>query len=86
MSAGGGDKVRGNALTSSKRALADESHFKHTGATLNYPIDFDETYNNAKKAVQMIDEGELYGETACLGDWAKPIKFQDKYKRITSKV
>ena len=78
--------VRGNALTSSKGAPADESNFTHTRDHLNYPTDFDETYNNAKKAVQMTDKGELDGETVGSVDWAKPIKFQDTYKRITPEV
>ena len=78
--------LRGNALTSNKGAPADESNFTHRGDTLNYPTDFDETYSNAKKAVQMIDKGELDGETVASVDWAKPIKFQDTYKRITSEV
>ena len=75
--------VRGNALTSNKVASADKSNFTHTGDTLNYATDFDKTFNNAKKAVQMIGKGELDGETIGLVDWVKPIKFQDTYKRIT---
>ena len=68
MSAGSGAMVRGNALTSNKGAPADESNFTHTGDTLNYPADFHETYNNAKKAMQMIDKGELDGETVRSAD------------------
>ena len=86
MSAGGGAMVRVSALTSNKGAPADESNFTHTGDTLNYPTDFNETYNNAKKAVKMIDKGELDGETVESVDWPKPIKFQDTYKRITPEV
>ena len=86
MSAGVGAMVRGNALTSNKGAPADESNFTNTEDTLKYPTDFDETYNNAKKAMQMIDKGELDGETVGSVDWAKPIKFQDAYKRITPEV
>ena len=86
MSAGGGAMARGNALTSNKGAPADESNFTHTEDTLNYPTDFDETYNNAKKTKQMIDKDQLDGETVGSGDWAKPIKFQDTYKRITLEV
>ena len=78
--------VRGNALTTSKGAPADESNFTHTRDNLNYPTDFDETYSNAKKAVQMTDKGELDGETVGSVDWVKPIKFQDTYKRITPEV
>ena len=77
MSPGGGAMVRGNALTSNKGGPADESNFTHFGDTLNYTTDFDETYSNAKKAVQMTDKGELDGETVGLVDWTKPIKFQD---------
>ena len=86
MSAGGGAMVRGNALTSNKGAPADESNFTHTGNTLNYLTDFNETYNNARKAVQMIDKGELGGETVGSADWAEPIKFQDTFKRIMPEV
>ena len=86
MSAEGGAMVRGNALTPNKGAPADESNFTHTGDTLNYLTDFDETYNNARKAVQMIGKGELDGETVGSVDWAKPIRFQDTYKRITPEV
>ena len=86
MSAGVGAMVRGNALTSNKGAPADESNFTHTGDTLNYPPDFNETYNNAKKAMQMIDKGELDGETVGSVNWVKLIKFQDTYKRITPEV
>ena len=50
MSAGGSTMVRGNTLTSNKGAPADESNFTNTGDTLNYPTDFDETYNNPMKA------------------------------------
>ena len=74
--------VRGNGLTYSKGAPADKSNFTHTGDTLNYPTAFDETYNNAKKAVQMIEKDELDGEIVISVDWVKPIKFQDTYKRI----
>ena len=86
MSAGGGAMVRVSALTSNKGAPADESNFTHTGDTLNYTTDFDETYSSAKKAVQMTDKGELDRETVGLVDRAKPIKFQDTYKRIMPKV
>ena len=34
----------------------------------------------------MIEKGELDGETGGSVDWAKPIKFQDTYKRITPEV
>ena len=77
---------RGNALTSNKGAPADESNFTHTRDILNYPTDFNETYNNAKKAVQMIDKEELDGETVGSVDWPKTIKFQDTYKKITPEV
>ena len=86
MSAGGRAIVRGNALTSNKGAPTDKSNFTHTGDTLSYPTDFDETYNNAKKAMQMIDKDELDGETVGSVDWVKPIKFQDSCKRITPEV
>ena len=36
--------------------------------------------------MQMIDKGELDGETVGSVDWAKPIKFQDPYKRIRPEV
>ena len=86
MNARGGAMVRGNAQTSNKGAPAHESNFTNTEDTLKYPTDFDETYDNAKKAMQMIDKGELDGETVGSVDWAKPIKFQDTYKRITPEV
>ena len=53
---------------------------------LNYPTNFDETCNTSKKAVQMIDKGELDGETVGSVDWAKPIKFQDTYKRVMPEI
>ena len=86
MNARGGAMVRGNAQTSNKGAPADESNFTNTEDTLKYPTDFDETYDNAKKAMQMIDKGELDGETVGSADWVKPIKFPDTCKRITPEV
>ena len=86
MNARGSAMVRGNAQTSNKGAPADKSNFTNTEDTLKYPTDFNETYDNAKKAMQMIDKGELDGETVGSVDWAKPIKFQDTYKRITPEV
>ena len=87
MSAGGSAMVTENALTSNKGAPAAESNFTHIGDILNYLTDFDETYyNNVKKAMQMIDNGELDGKTVGSLDWMKPINFHDKYKRITPEV
>ena len=36
--------------------------------------------------MQMIDKGELDGETVGSVNWVKLIKFQDTYKRITPEV
>ena len=86
LSAGGGAMVTGNMLTSNKVAPANESNFRITGDTLNYSMDFEDAYNNAEKALQMVHKGEMEGETIATVDQAQPLTFQDSYKRVALEI
>ena len=79
MSAGGGAMVRGNTLSSNKGATADESLFTETGDTLNYPRGYHDALQNTKKALTIVDKGEMEGDTIETVDWARPLAFQDSY-------
>ena len=59
MSAGGGAMVRGNTLSSNKGAPADKSLFTETGDTLNDPGGYHDALQNTKKALIMVEKGEM---------------------------
>ena len=71
--------VRGNTLFSNKGAPADESSFRETEDTLNYPRGYHDALENTK----MVDKGEMKGDTIETVDWTGPVAFQDSYQEIT---
>ena len=83
MSASGGAMVRGNTLFPNKGAPADESSFTETEDTLNYPRGYHDALENTKKALTMVDKGEMKGDTIETVDWTGPVAFQDSYQEIT---
>ena len=83
MSASTGAIVRGNTLSSNKSAPTNKSSFRETGDTLNYPRVYHDALENTKKALTMVDKGEMECDTIETICCTRSLAFQDSYQKIT---
>ena len=74
--------VLGNTVSSNKGAPADENLFTETGDTLNYPRGYHDALQNPKKTLTMVDKSEMEGDTIKTVDWARPLAFEIRIKKL----
>ena len=82
MTASGGTMIRGNMLTSGKRAPADEAAYTERSDGVNAPRNCKEAINNVEMLGEMVHDGIIREDVMDAVPGNRPLNFQNKFNYI----